>query len=43
MHHGMQSARIEKAYPVDYYWLWMPEGWLDGSGQVSFYKDYVVH
>jgi hypothetical protein len=28
-------TRIEKAYPVDYYWLWMPESWLDGSDQVE--------
>ena len=23
--------RIARAYPVDYYWLWTPEGWLGGN------------
>ncbi|HQH73413.1 MAG TPA: malectin domain-containing carbohydrate-binding protein, partial [bacterium] len=32
LYEGM-FQRVMKAYPVDYYWLWTPEGWIwEGTG-----------
>jgi len=31
-------TRIQKVYPVDYYWLWTPEGWTWGGNKPEQYE-----
>ncbi len=38
LYEGM-FARIERAYPVDYYWLWTPEEWTWGGNKPEQFEE----